>query len=94
MISNEDIKREFLAAGFTVEPGNDDLNPCVYEAARRVLALVAADRAAAVAEERQRWVRLLGQRLDATVMSCYASTRECDAARAALRGVMVYENAA
>ncbi len=39
MISNEDIKREFLAAGFTIKPGNDDLKPYVYAAARRVLEL-------------------------------------------------------
>lgn len=39
MISNDDIKREFLAAGFTIKPGHDDLKPYVYDAARRVLAL-------------------------------------------------------
>ena len=39
MISNDDIKREFLAAGFTIKPGHDDLKSYVYDAARRVLAL-------------------------------------------------------
>ena len=38
-ISNDDIRREFLAAGFEIKPGHDDLKPYVYEAARRVLAL-------------------------------------------------------
>ena len=41
-ITNADIRREFLAAGFTIKPGHDDLKPYVYEAARRVLALAAA----------------------------------------------------
>ncbi len=52
MIPDADIKREFLAAGFTVEPGNDDLKPYVYEAAHRVLALQEA-------ALRERWRDLL-----------------------------------
>ncbi len=38
-ITDDDIRREFLAAGFTIKPGHDDLKPYVYEAARRILAL-------------------------------------------------------
>ena len=41
-ITNEDIRREFLAAGFTIKEGHTDLKPYVYEAARRILALAAA----------------------------------------------------
>ena len=55
MISNDDIRREFIAAGFTIKDGCDDLKPYVYEAARRVLALAAAEVARAVAAERDRW---------------------------------------
>jgi hypothetical protein len=71
VISDDDIKREFLAAGFTVKPGHDDLKPYVYKAAHRVLALAAAQRGlesrkafeayaaakvmTALADERERW---------------------------------------
>lgn len=54
MITDEDIKREFLAAGFTIKPGHDDLKPYVYEAARRVIAL-------AEAAERERWREIVNQ---------------------------------
>ncbi len=40
-ITKDDIRREFLAAGFTIKPGQDDLKPYVYEAARRLLSLAA-----------------------------------------------------
>jgi hypothetical protein len=59
MISNDDIRREFLAAGFEVKPGHDDLKPYVYEAARRVLMLAAAQLEAAVAAERERLIRMV-----------------------------------
>lgn len=58
MISHDDIKREFLAAGFTIKPGHDDLKPYVYEAARRLLALAAAESEKMVAAERERCARL------------------------------------
>lgn len=50
-ISDDVIRREFLEAGFEIKPGNDDLKPYVYEAARRVIAL-------AEAAERERWQRI------------------------------------
>ncbi len=40
MITNEDIKREFLAAGFELRNG-PELDDCIYEGVRRVLSLVA-----------------------------------------------------
>lgn len=46
-ITNDDIRREFLAAGFTIK----DLRPHVYEAARRILALAAQQAAQPVAGE-------------------------------------------
>jgi hypothetical protein len=52
VITNDDIRREFLAAGFEIKPGHDDLKPYVYEAAQRVIAL-------AVAAERERCVRIV-----------------------------------
>jgi hypothetical protein len=39
MIPKDDIRREFLDAGFTVKPGEPDLKPYVYEAATRLIAL-------------------------------------------------------
>lgn len=59
MISDADIKREFLAAGFTVKAGHEDLKPYVYEAARRILALAAAESEAMVAAERERCAAVL-----------------------------------
>jgi hypothetical protein len=41
-ITNDEIRREFLAAGFTIKPGCEDLKPYVYEAALRVIALAEA----------------------------------------------------
>lgn len=47
MITDDDIRSVFLAAGFTIKPGNDDLKPYVFEAGRKLAAL-------AVAQERER----------------------------------------
>ena len=41
-MSDEQIKAVFLANGFTIKPGCDDLKPYVYKAARALLALVRA----------------------------------------------------
>lgn len=57
-ISDDDIRREFLAAGFEIKAGHDDLKPYVYEAARRVIAL-------AVAAERARWIAAVLEALPA-----------------------------
>jgi hypothetical protein len=37
MVTDAEIKAIFLAAGFTVKPGHDDLKPYVYEAARELI---------------------------------------------------------
>ena len=42
-MTNDEIKSIFLAHGFTIKPGCDDLKPYVYEAARALLARVEAD---------------------------------------------------
>jgi hypothetical protein len=36
--TNDQIRAVFLAHGFTIKPGHDDLKPYVYEAARALLA--------------------------------------------------------
>ena len=41
-MSDEQIKAVFLANGFTIKPGCDDLKPYVYKAARALLAAHAA----------------------------------------------------
>lgn len=42
MIPDDDIRRVFLAAGFTVKPGQTDLKPYVYDAAHKLLELAVA----------------------------------------------------
>ena len=39
-LSDEQIKAVFLANGFTIKPGCDDLKPYVYAAARALLAVL------------------------------------------------------
>ena len=41
MITDKQIREVFLAHGFTIKPGYDDLRPYVYEAAKALLALAA-----------------------------------------------------
>jgi len=38
-VTDEQIREVFMANGFTIKPGNDDLKPYVYKAARALLAL-------------------------------------------------------
>lgn len=40
VVSDEQIKAVFLANGFTIKPGCDDLKPYVYAAARALLAVL------------------------------------------------------
>jgi hypothetical protein len=37
-VTDEQIRDVFLAAGFEIKPGHDDLKPYVYQAARDLLA--------------------------------------------------------
>jgi hypothetical protein len=41
-LSDDDIRAVFLAHGFTIKPGCDDLKPYVYEAARAAIDLYAS----------------------------------------------------
>jgi hypothetical protein len=52
-MNDEQIKAVLLAHGFTVKPGNNDLKPYVYEAARALLAA-----------ERERWTEAVMAELD------------------------------
>lgn len=51
VLSKDEIREVFLANGFTIKPGHDDLKPYVYEAAREIIAL-AQGRAGEGAERR------------------------------------------
>lgn len=56
MITNDDIREVFLAAGFTVKEGQADLKPYVFQAARMLLALKAS-RDAAEPITRAQWIK-------------------------------------
>ncbi len=51
VLSKDEIREVFLANGFTIKPGHDDLKPYVYAAAREIIAL-AQGRAGEGAERR------------------------------------------
>lgn len=56
MITNDDIREIFLAAGFTIKEGQTDLKPYVFNAARMLLALKAS-RDAAEPITRAQWIQ-------------------------------------
>ena len=62
-VSDDEIREVFLANGFTIKPGNTDLKPYVFSAARALLALrparVPADRCGIWVES---WSRAFVQR--------------------------------
>jgi hypothetical protein len=48
-ITDAQIREVFLAAGFTIKPGETDLRPYVYKAARDLIALAFAQQASLTA---------------------------------------------
>lgn len=54
MLTDEKIRKIFLANGFTVQPGLTDLKAYVYEAAHAIESAACADRDARIAELEQR----------------------------------------
>lgn len=50
MLTDEKIRKIFLANGFTVQPGLTDLKAYVYEAAHAIESAACADRDARIAE--------------------------------------------
>lgn len=54
MLTDEQIRKIFMANGFTVKPGLTDLKAYVYEAARAIESAACADRDARIAQLEQR----------------------------------------
>lgn len=85
-MNNTDLDDLATRAGFAVNMLGEIVTPAPTEDARKPLRMFAELLAAA---ERERLIAVLQSRLDATVMSVYATTPECEAARAALRHAML-----
>jgi hypothetical protein len=60
-MTDAQIREVFLAAGFEIKPGCDDLKPYVYKAARDLLALAEKQRHAALDDDGALWYQKDGK---------------------------------